>query len=68
LPAGTPAAIVQKLNDAVNRAIQSPDIRERLDQLAFEPAGGTPQQFADYVRAEIPKWGKVIRESNIKAE
>jgi tripartite-type tricarboxylate transporter receptor subunit TctC len=68
LPAGTPPAIVQKLNDAVNRAIQSPDIRERLEQFAFEPVGGTPQQFADYVRAEIPKWGRVIRESNIRAE
>jgi tripartite-type tricarboxylate transporter receptor subunit TctC len=67
-PAGTPPAIVQKLNDGVNRAIQSPDIRERLEQFAFEPVGGPPRQFADYVRAEIPKWGRVIREGNIKVE
>ena len=68
LPAGTAPAIVQKLNEAVNRSLQAPDMRERLDALAFEPVGGTPQQFAAYVRAEIAKWGKVVREGNIKAE
>ncbi|HEY8068755.1 MAG TPA: tripartite tricarboxylate transporter substrate binding protein [Burkholderiales bacterium] len=68
LPTGTAPAIVQKLNEAVNRSLQAPDMRERLDALAFEPVGGTPQQFAAYVRAEIAKWGKVVREGNIKAE
>ena len=68
LPAGTPQAIVQKLNDAVNKSLQAPDMRERLDALAFEPVGGSPQQFAAYVKAEIAKWGKVVREGNIKAE
>jgi len=67
-PAGTPPAIVQKLNEAVNRAIRSPDIRERLDQLAFEPVGGSPREFADYVRTEIPKWAKVMRDANVKPE
>jgi tripartite-type tricarboxylate transporter receptor subunit TctC len=67
-PKGTPAAIAQKMNAAVNAAIRSPDIRERFDQLAFDPVGGTPADFADYIRAEIPKWAKVIRESNVKAE
>ena len=68
LPAGTPPAIVQKLNEAVNKSLQSPDMRERLDALAFEPVGGSPQQFSAYVKAEIAKWGKVVREGNIKAE
>jgi tripartite-type tricarboxylate transporter receptor subunit TctC len=68
LPAGTPPAIVQKLNESINQALQSADMRERLDALAFEPVGGTPQQFAAYVKAEIAKWGKVVREGNIKAE
>jgi tripartite-type tricarboxylate transporter receptor subunit TctC len=67
-PAGTPPAIVQKLNEAVNRAIRSPDIRERLDQLAFEPVGGSPREFADYIRTEIPKWAKVMRDANVKPE
>lgn len=67
-PAGTPAAIVQKLNESVNQALRSPDMLERLDALAFEPVGGTQQQFADYVKTEIVKWGKVVRDGNIKAE
>ena len=68
LPAGTPPAIVQKLNESINQALQNADMRERLDTLAFEPVGGTPQQFSAYVKAEIVKWGKVVREGNIKAE
>ncbi len=67
-PAGTPPSIVQKLNDSVNQALQQADFREKLDALAFDPVGGTPQQFADYVKVEIAKWGKVVRAGNIKAE
>ncbi len=68
LPMGTPQPIVQKLNESVNQALRSADMKERLDALAFEPVGGTPQQFAAYVKAEIAKWGKVVRAGNIKAE
>ena len=68
LPAATPAAIVQKLNDAVNRAIRNADLRERLAAQAFDPAGGSQQQFAEYVKAEIVKWGKVVRETGAKAD
>jgi tripartite-type tricarboxylate transporter receptor subunit TctC len=68
LPAGTSPAIVQKLNEAINKSLQNPDMRERLDALAFEPVGGSPQQFAAYVKAETAKWGKVVREGNIKSE
>jgi len=68
LPAGVPPAIVQKLNEAVNQGLQSADMREKLAALAFDPVGGTPQQFAAYVKAEIGKWGKVVREGNIRAE
>lgn len=67
-PAGTPPAIVQKLNESVNQALQQADFKEKLDTLAFEPVGGTPQQFADYLKVEIAKWGKVVRAGNIKAE
>lgn len=68
LPAGTPPAIVQKLNAAVDRAIRSPDTRERLMAQAFDPAGGPQPQFAAYVRAEIAKWGKVVRLTGAKAD
>jgi len=68
LPAGTPAGIVQKLNEAINRAIESPDVRERLEAQAFDPLGGPQARFAEYVKAEIAKWGRVVREANIKVE
>ena len=68
LPAGTPPEIAQRLNEAVNRAIQAPDIRERLESLAFEPVGGTQAQFAEYVKAEIAKWGKVVRATGAKSD
>jgi tripartite-type tricarboxylate transporter receptor subunit TctC len=68
LPAGTPADIVQRLNEAVNRVIQGAEFRERLDSVAFEPVGGTQAQFAEYMKAEILKWGKVVRETGAKPD
>jgi tripartite-type tricarboxylate transporter receptor subunit TctC len=68
LPAGTSAAIAQKLNGAVNRAIESPDVRERLAANAFDPVGGTPQHTAEYVKSEIVKWAKVVRDTGAKPD
>lgn len=68
LPAGTAPAIVQKLNESINAAVQSADLRERLEALAFDPLGGSPQQVAEYVKAEIVKWGKVVRDTGAKPD
>ena len=68
LPSGTPPDVAPRLNEAVNRALQAPDTRERLDALAFEPVGGSQREFADYVKAEIAKWGKVVRETGAKSD
>ena len=68
LPAGTPALIVQRLNDAINRAMQAVDVKERIESFAFDLVGGSPQQTADYVRAEVSKWGKVVRATGAKAD
>ena len=62
-PAGTPREIVQKLNDAVLRAVQSDDMKQRLDSLAFEATAAPLKETADYVRAEVEKWGRVVRET-----
>ncbi len=67
-PAGTPAAIVQKLNEAINQMLQTGEMRERLSTMAFEPVGGSTQQFSDYLTSEISKWGKVVRDGNIKPD
>src|SRR5882762_2264845 len=68
LPAGTPTAIAQKLNDAVIRTVQSADVRERLDGLTFEPTAAPLRETADYVRSELVKWAKVVRDTGAKAE
>jgi len=67
-PAGLPPAITDRLNREMNAVLAEPAVRERFDQLGFEPAGGTPAQFAQMVRADAERWAKVIRDNNIKAE
>ena len=67
-PAGTPPEIVNKLNDAINRALNAPDVRERLQALTFEPVGGTPRQFSEYVASEIAKWGEVVKQTGAKVD
>ncbi|HUQ74867.1 MAG TPA: tripartite tricarboxylate transporter substrate binding protein [Burkholderiales bacterium] len=68
VPAGTPPDIVQRLNREFVAAIDAPDFRKRLDELMLDPGGGTPEEFAAYVRANYERVGKVIRSANIKAE
>jgi tripartite-type tricarboxylate transporter receptor subunit TctC len=68
VPAGTPAEATQKLNDAVLRAVKSPEVKERLDSLAFEATAAPLKQTADYVKSEIAKWGKVVKETGAKPD
>jgi len=65
---GTPPAIVSKLNTEINRALQQPDVRERLGALGAEIIGGTPKEFADHIQREIPKWAKVIKDAGVRLE
>ena len=67
-PAGTPREIVNRLNGEINKAIVSPDMKEKLVQNGIEPLGGTPEQFGSYIRSESVRFGKVIRDAGIKAE
>ena len=67
-PARTPKDVVAQLNQKINEALKAPDVKERLSKIDVEPAGGTSEQFAAFVRAEVAKWGKVIKEAGIKAE
>ena len=66
--AGTPVAIVNKLNAEINRALQMPDVREKLAGLGAEVIGGTPKEFADHIAREIPKWAKVVKAANVHIE
>lgn len=67
-PAGTPDAVVAKLNGEINRILALPEIQGRLAQQGLEPQTGTPAQLGALVRSDIPKWAKVIKEAGIKPE
>ena len=67
-PAKTPAAIVKKLNGAVNEALGMADVRARLDALGLEPQPVSPGEFSDYVRSEVAKWAKIIKTTGITAD
>ncbi len=67
-PAGTPAPIIARLNAEVNRVLKTPEVRERLAAEGGEALGGSPEQFASFLKAEHAKWGRVVKESGAKAE
>lgn len=68
LPAGTAPDIAQRLNQTVLRAVQAPELRERLEALLFEVTAAPLPDTADYVRRELVKWGKVVRDTGAKVE
>ena len=68
VPKGTPAAIVAKLNDAVNRALKEPDMRDKITSQGNEVAGGTPEEYAALIASESEKWARVVREAKIRPE
>jgi len=67
-PAGTPAPIVQRLNAELNRILELSDVRKTLADQGAEVAGGTPEDFAAFMRAEIARWGPVVKAAGIKPE
>ena len=66
-PAGTPKAIVDRLHAEIVKILAT-DTRQRLAAQGFEPAGTTPAEFAGYIKSEIVKWGKVIKDAGIRPE
>jgi tripartite-type tricarboxylate transporter receptor subunit TctC len=67
-PAGTPHDILQKLSSEITAILNLPDVKERYLLLGAEPGPATPEDFAAFLKSEISKWAKVIRESGAKAE
>jgi tripartite-type tricarboxylate transporter receptor subunit TctC len=67
-PAGTPKDMIAKLNAEFNKALQNPELRKKLGDEGADPAGGTPEQFAALIKDEIPRWGKVVKESGAKVD
>jgi tripartite-type tricarboxylate transporter receptor subunit TctC len=67
-PAGTPRDVVLRLNAEFNKALQNPELRKKLGDEGADPAGGTPEQFAALIRDDIPRWGKVVKESGARVD
>ena len=67
-PAALSKEIIAKLNGEIGSAISAPELKDRLTALGAEPSTKTPDQFAQYVRAEIVKWAKVVKESGAKLD
>jgi tripartite-type tricarboxylate transporter receptor subunit TctC len=68
MPAGTPHAIVQRLQAAVAKAFEDPEMRELWFKLGAEPGGASPEEFRDLVSRDVAKWGKVVREARVTVD
>ena len=67
-PAATPRPVVGKINESFNRALNSPEVRDRLAAIGIDALGGTQEKFATFLKSEIRKWTKVAKEANIKVD
>jgi tripartite-type tricarboxylate transporter receptor subunit TctC len=65
-PAGTPAEIVGKLSRAANAALKSPEVTSLLRVQGVDPLGGSPEEFARFIDAELKKWAGVVNEAGVK--
>ena len=68
VPAATPKDVVARLNAEVNKAVHNADLRQRLAAGGSEPLGGTSEQYAAYIRSELARWTKVVRDAGAKAD
>jgi tripartite-type tricarboxylate transporter receptor subunit TctC len=67
-PAGTPAAVIERLQREIARTLDAPDVKAKLAGLGAEPVGNTPADFAAMIKVESAKWGKIVKDANIKPE
>jgi len=68
VPTGTPTTVVSRLNAEINRILKLPDVVELFHGQGVEPRGGTPAEFASFLRAQTMAWSKVVKDSGVKAE
>ena len=67
-PAKTPRDVVARLNEAVVKALRSPDVRERMNQIGFDVVAGTPEEFGKFMQEEVARWTQVVNRGGIKPE
>ena len=67
-PSATPRAAIVAVNNAVNKALAEPDIQQKMRAQYYDPRPSSPDEFAAFVKSEVAKWGRTIRDANIKAD
>jgi tripartite-type tricarboxylate transporter receptor subunit TctC len=67
-PAGTPAEVISRLNAAYNKIMTDPEMQKRMIDNGYEPVGGTPAKFGEHIRAELAKWGPVVKRAGIRVD
>jgi tripartite-type tricarboxylate transporter receptor subunit TctC len=67
-PAKTPKPVIEKLSSAVNKVINSPDVKENWAKQGAVPMGMTPDEFGKFIRADIQKWAKLVKETGMKLQ
>ena len=67
-PAGTPRPVISRLNRELVSALKLPDVRERLLAIGLEPSPNTPEEYDDFIRAEVLRLGKVVKDAGIRLE
>jgi tripartite-type tricarboxylate transporter receptor subunit TctC len=67
-PAGTPSQVIDRLHSEMTKALNEPDVREKLAGLGAEPVGNTPAEFTATIRSETAKWSKIVKDAKITAE
>jgi tripartite-type tricarboxylate transporter receptor subunit TctC len=68
VPVGTPKSIIAKINAAVAKARDLPDLRQRMTDLGFTPEGGTPEEFGEFVKRDLERWTRVVKETRVKLD
>jgi tripartite-type tricarboxylate transporter receptor subunit TctC len=67
-PVATPKAIIERISIEANHVLGDKDVRSRMQALGAEPGGGSPEGFADFIRDDMAKWSKLMKEAGIKPE
>src|SRR5712692_857148 len=67
-PAGTPQPVIGKLHGEIIKVLQLPEVRERIATFGFEPVGNTPEEFGEFVKADIAQWARVAKESGARVD
>ena len=67
-PAHTPPTIVTKLNKELRKIIDDPDVKAKLGNAGFEAFSSTPKEFGDFIKVQLDKWGKMVRDAGIQPE